>query len=245
MAINYKKAAPLAVGGAAILGLTALRIRAANAAEPAKPPEPQSPKPAPAASLPPPIPVVKPAPVPPPPAPPVIGPGGVPLTPTVSGPKAIVTTNDPAPAGDLIIRTQPNSSAPQIPGGGADKEGIVTVIRKVDDTWSEVYWPGGRRPGGQGFAAHRYLRPVSNEVIPPAAVIGRKAVVTTNDPAPAGDLIVRSQPNPTATQIGGADKGGTVTIIREVDGTWAEVLWPGGRHPKVQGFVRKAYLRVL
>jgi hypothetical protein len=235
----------LAAAGAAVLGVAALGVRKAMAAEKPASPTPSPPK-TPQQALPAPIPIVKPAPVTPPlPAIVPVGPSVTPLSPTVSGVKMVVTTNDPPPGGDLVIRVQPNSSAPQIPGGGADKEGIVTVIRTVDSEWSEVYWPGGRRPGGQGFAKHAYLRPVSNAVIPPKEVIGAKAVVTTNDPAPAGDLIVRAQPNPTAPQIGGIDKNGVVTIIRDVDTTWAEVLWSGGRLPRVQGFARKAYLKVI
>ena len=80
-----------------------------------------------------------------------------------------------------------------------------------------------------------------------AQVSGKKAVVTTQDPAPSGDLIIRISPSPTAPQVagGGADKGGTVTIIRDVDATWAEVVWAGGRRPAAQGFARKAYLKLI
>lgn len=234
----------LAAAGAAVLGVAALGVRKAMASDKAASPTPSPPK-TPQQALPPSIPITKPAVVTPPLTPPIPVPNGVPLSPSVAGVKMVVTTNDPPPMGDLVIRTQPNSAAPQIPGGGADKEGIVTVIRAVDGEWSEVYWPGGRRPGGQGFAKHAYLRPVSNAVIPPAEVVGAKAIVTTNDPAPAGDLIVRSQPNPSAPQIGGIDKNGVVTILRDVDTTWAEVLWSGGRNPRVQGFARKAYLKVV
>lgn len=198
--------------------------------------------------LPPSIPIVKPeVVVPPPPVPPVIptGPSAIPLSTTNQGPKAVVTTSDPAPAGDLAIRSQPDLSAPVI--GGAEKQGIVNVIRQVNSDWSEVYWPGGSRwPEVQGFARHRYLSAVSNEIIPPEKVVGASAIVTTNDPAPAGDLLIRSQPNSTASAVGTAEKGGTVTIIRDVDATWAEVLWPGGtRYPKAQGFTRKAYLKLV
>jgi len=87
----------------------------------------------------------------------------------------------------------------------------------------------------------------STVAIAPAAAIGRQAIVTTNDPAPAGDLIIRVQPDPAAAAIagGGADKGGTVTIVRDVDATWAEVIWPGGRRPAGRGFARKAFLKLV
>lgn len=72
----------------------------------------------------------------------------------------------------------------------------------------------------------------------------RTAVVTTNDPPPSGDLIIRSSPSGTAQQIGGAEKNGTVTILDASDPTWAKVSWSGGsRWPAVTGYARKAYLR--
>lgn len=77
----------------------------------------------------------------------------------------------------------------------------------------------------------------------PSPPTGKKAIVTTKDPSPAGDLIVRDRPN--GSQIGGADKDGTVTILQDVDVTWAKVSWAGGRWPAVEGFSRKAFLRVV
>jgi len=78
-----------------------------------------------------------------------------------SGQKARVTTNDPPPSGDLIMRTAPNDSAAQVPGGGAEKDGIVTVINlnaSADGVWSEIDWPGGsRRPGARGFCKKKFL----------------------------------------------------------------------------------------
>jgi len=79
-------------------------------------------------------------------------------TPAAAGKRGVVTTNDPAPSGDLIIRTAPNQTAPQIPGGGADKGGIVTIIRDVDSVWTEIDWPGGRRPAGRGFAKKQFIK---------------------------------------------------------------------------------------
>jgi hypothetical protein len=71
------------------------------------------------------------------------------------------------------------------------------------------------------------------------------AQVTTNDPAPSGDLIIRDQPN--GTQIGGAEKDGMVTVINpNVDGTFAQISWPGGsRLPAATGFARKAFLKLI
>ncbi len=71
---------------------------------------------------------------------------------------AKVTTNDPPPSGDLIMRLAPNESAAQVPGGGASKNGIVTLIRDVDGTWSEIFWHGDdARPLAQGFAKRKFL----------------------------------------------------------------------------------------
>jgi hypothetical protein len=75
--------------------------------------------------------------------------------------KARVTTNDPPPNGDLIMRVAPSDSALQVPGGGAEKDGIVTVVNlnaSPDGVWSEIIWPGGsRRPGARGFAKKKFL----------------------------------------------------------------------------------------
>lgn len=78
---------------------------------------------------------------------------------------ARVTTRDPSPDGDLIIRTSPNQGAPQITGGGADKDGTVTIIRDVDSIWSEIFWRGGNRPLGQGFAKRQFLVVLPNPTL--------------------------------------------------------------------------------
>jgi hypothetical protein len=76
---------------------------------------------------------------------------------------------------------------------------------------------------------------------------GQRAIVTTQDASPSGDLMIRIAPSPTAPTIegGGADKGGTVTIVRDVDATWAEVIWAGGNRPAGRGFARKAFLKLV
>lgn len=78
-----------------------------------------------------------------------------------AGQKARVTTNDPPPDGDLIMRTQPSDAASQVPGGGAEKDGIVTVVdlnASSDGVWAAIDWPGGsRRPAAQGFCKKKFL----------------------------------------------------------------------------------------
>ena len=79
-----------------------------------------------------------------------------------------------------------------------------------------------------------------------AAAVGQKAIVTTNDPAPLGDLIIRDAPNATATQIGGAEKDGTVIVLDSSDPTFAQIQWAGGsRLPAATGFARKAFLKLV
>lgn len=83
---------------------------------------------------------------------------------------------------------------------------------------------------------------------PPAAVT---KVVTTNDAAGVGsaygpgDLIIRSSPDNNAPQIGGADKGGTVTILNADAGNgYSQISWGGGRLPAVpNGYAHSAYLK--
>jgi len=78
-----------------------------------------------------------------------------------AGQKARVTTNDSPPMGDLIMRTAPSDSAAQVAGGGAEKDGIVSILElqaSPDGVWSKIVWPGGsRRPGATGFAKRRFL----------------------------------------------------------------------------------------
>lgn len=98
----------------------------------------------------------------------------LPVTPTAPG-KATVTTNDPAPAGDLRIMGAPSHAAgvPQV--GGAEKSGSVDVITwnagtsaannkpakpgEESTIWSYVRWSGGSRlPAATGYVPQKYLR---------------------------------------------------------------------------------------
>lgn len=67
------------------------------------------------------------------------------------GTAARVTTNDPPPSGDLIIRSGPSASSPQI--GGAEKDGVVFILGDAGNGFSQISWPGGTRlPAADGFA---------------------------------------------------------------------------------------------
>lgn len=234
-------------GGALLLALT----RKSSAA-PSAPSKPAVPPPTP--------PGTKPA----TPSVPVIPPS----TPIAAGAYAVVTTNDPPPMGDLIIREAPSATAPQVINtltggrdGGAEKGGLVKILNwnaSPDGIFAQVQWQGGSRRGpATGYARKAYLKPSSSvpatPAIPtspaPAGTSYSTAVVTTNDPPPSGDLIVRSSPSATAKQIGGAEKNGTVQVVNwNADGPtgiFAEIIWSGGsRWPAVRGFARKAYLKM-
>lgn len=78
------------------------------------------------------------------------------------------------------------------------------------------------------------------------AALGQKAIVTTNDPAPSGDLIIRSAPSQSAAQVGGAEKNGTVIVLDSSDPVFARIAWPGGnRWPAATGFAKKAFLKLV
>lgn len=183
----------------------------------------------------------------------------VPVPPAVLVPGfAVVTTNDPPPTGDLIVRDAPNGS--QV--GGAEKNGTVAILQWDAGTvggskWAKVSWPGGERwPACIGYVKAQFLKASSTSpVAPPPAVVpvpgqpagqGR-ARVTTNDPPPAGDLVVRDQPG--GSQIGGAEKSGVVNVLVADAGTdgsgtkWAKISWAGGsRWPAVEGYVKAKFL---
>jgi hypothetical protein len=85
---------------------------------------------------------------------------------------AVVTTSDPAPAGDLKIHSGPSSTSPQV--GGADKGELVGVLPPPDgstppDGWVYLRWSGTRNTDGsaarnaaaEGYAASAYLVPVT------------------------------------------------------------------------------------
>jgi hypothetical protein len=69
--------------------------------------------------------------------------------------QAVVTTHDQPPSGDLRVFATASTSQ-QI--GGADKDGVVTVLDSSDPTFALINWTGGRNPAVQGFAKKQFLR---------------------------------------------------------------------------------------
>lgn len=88
------------------------------------------------------------------------------------------------------------------------------------------------------------INPAAVTSIPQGATV-QLGQVTTNDPIPSGDLVIRDQPN--GTQIGGAEKNGMVTVVNpDVDGDFAQISWAGGsRLPAADGFAHKKFIRLL
>ncbi len=80
--------------------------------------------------------------------------------PAMSTPRYQVTTSSAAPAGDLVIYSQPNGTKV----GGVDKNGIVPVFEvSSDGVWARVSWSGGRNPAASGWVHFAYLKPVATE----------------------------------------------------------------------------------
>ncbi len=74
------------------------------------------------------------------------------------------------------------------------------------------------------------------------------ARVSTNDPPPSGDLIVRSGPSLNSPQIGAAEKGGLVTVLdsTSVSADFTKISWPGGdRLPAATGFAHTSALQLI
>jgi uncharacterized protein YgiM (DUF1202 family) len=194
----------------------------------------------------------------------------IPVTPppSLTPQYAVVKTNDPPPSGDLIIRSGPSDSAGQI--GGAGKNTTVTVLTWNADgnnLWSKVVGAGAQQwPGGAGYVKQKYLKPsaaapttpapptvpvipnVPNAPTPPTSLVAQ-GIVTTNDPAPSGDLIIRSGPSNSASQIGGAGKNTKVTILdwnASADGVWAKITGAGAlQWPGATGYAKKAYIKLV
>ena len=98
----------------------------------------------------------------------------------------------------------------------------------------------------QGAVAAASAALASNGAAPPTA-LPSFAVVTTSDPAPTGDLMIRPAPNAPGQQGVGAEKNGVVTVLKKDalgDGVWSEIIWGGGpRLGPARGFVKSAFLR--
>lgn len=128
----------------------------------------------------------------------------------------------------------PASPAPAAPGIPAPAGGGLPSPAAI---------PGGTQAPLMPLPAQAPTQPAPTSSDP------KKATVTTNDPPPSGDLIVRSGPSMASPQTGGAEKNGTVDILTwnagTADGsTWAKIRWGGGsRWPAIEGYVKRQYLK--
>jgi hypothetical protein len=163
----------------------------------------------------------------------------VPIVPVA--PQAPPVSNVVPPPPPIVEQTLPPVKSN--PDGSPRQPGTPFVFNTNDDAAKFV-----AEANRLGISTHELLLrqqgvlPATSEGASPA-VSGKFAIVTTRDQPPAGDLIIRSAPN--GTQIGGADKDGKVAIVRDIDATWAEIFWSGGRNPSKQGFSRKAFLKLI
>jgi hypothetical protein len=77
---------------------------------------------------------------------------------------ARVATNDPAPLGDLNVRSGPGTSYPRV--GGVDKSGVVMVEEITTDaggkSWAKIVWTGGRNVACRGWVAGWLLEDASD-----------------------------------------------------------------------------------
>lgn len=210
------------------------------------------------------------------PAGPVPVPAVVPV-PTLAPQFAVVTTSDPPPLGDLKVfsdLTQKQQIGGAHKGGTVAVLLFDAGTGADGQKMSRISWPGapqrvGVRGGGPlngdwpaviGFVRQRFLTPTSQAPIAPPPPTGQLAIpastvpgfaprarVTTNDPPPSGDLVVRSAPSASAKQIGGAEKNGLVELIgvpvMEGSQPWQQIKWGGGsRWPAVVGFAKAQFL---
>lgn len=137
---------------------------------------------------------------------------------------AVVTTNDPPPSGDVFIVPAPNT--PGTPGVGAEKDGIVLVMKADvlgDGVWSQVVWGGGQRLGPvTGFMKAKFLRPSAVGPLG-TAVAGEGGVFCI---APSGCRL-RIAPAAEAQFRAIVGHGEPVSVRRTVQGNKLEATSPG------------------
>lgn len=152
--------------------------------------------------------------------------------------QARVTTNDAPPSGDLVMRVAPDPSAAQVPGGGAEKDGTVTVVNpnaSADGIWAEIIWAGGsRRPPARGFAKKAFLTMLPPSPTVSGVVVGAAGLNYAKCVAPSGCRL-RVAPSTQATFRALVGNGETVRVLLHAKGDKAEYGSPGpGGWAKVQ-----------
>lgn len=125
-----------------------------------------------------------------------------------------------------MVRPAPN--APGTPGVGAEKNGIVTVIRKDvlgDGVWSEIVWGGGPRLGPvSGFVMSKFLTP--SAVGPLGTAIAGNDGSQVRCMAPSGCRLRRT-PNLAADFSAIVGNGEAVSVKNVVPGVKREAISPG------------------
>ena len=166
-------------------------------------------------------------------------PGGLPggFTPaldliTSAVPRMRVTTNDPAPSGDLFIVSAPGQAG--TPGVGAEKNGLVDVLNPIPvpgsdgNLWLNVRWNGGSRLGPvTGFAKAKFLVPVS-----PTTVSGTGSHVVSGEGrsatvASSSGMRLRDRPGPHGSTLSLVPANTRVKLLKIAPGKKADTRSPG------------------
>lgn len=155
----------------------------------------------------------------------------------------------PPPQSPIVVPAADPTTLPKLaqnPDGSPRVEGTPFVFNSTADAQSAVNEANVRHVSVAQVLLERSGQLTKSSSGDGVAAAGQRAIVTTNDPAPSGDLIIRSSPSASAPQIGGAEKNGTVTVLDSSDPTFARIQWDGGsRLPAATGFSRKAFLKLI
>lgn len=175
---------------------------------------------------------------------------GVPQAPAPAPPAAVAAVTPAqvqAAAASVGMTTAQLSAAAQ--AAGTTPQALIASAQQSGDAVADalIAQAQAQAAGGGAQAAAVAQDPSLQAQINPASAGGAAsptpARVTTNDPAPAGDLAIRSAPDNNAPIVGGAEKDGIVFILEDLGNGFAHVSWPGGnRRPAVDGFAHTAPL---
>jgi hypothetical protein len=147
-------------------------------------------------------------------------------------PRMRVTTNDPAPSGDLFIVASPGRAG--TPGVGAEKNGLVDVLNPLPvmgsdgNLWLNVRWNGGSRLGPvTGFAKAKFLVPVSPTTISGTGshVVGGEGRAATI--ASSSGMRLRQRPGPHGETISLVPANTRVKLLKIAPGKKADARSPG------------------
>ncbi|MBZ4191127.1 SH3 domain-containing protein [Niabella beijingensis] len=133
----------------------------------------------------------------------------------------------------INIRKGPGTDQPVV--GQAQKDELLTLIRRVNDEWSVVRTGDGT----EGYAASQYLVDPSVEPAPPVAKKEQPAARAEKQMAITGTGInIRKGPGTNEPVVGRAESNEIVTVTRDVNSEWAAVRTGEG----VTGYIASRFL---